>query len=174
MERVIHRQPPARFWLRAALLTGAICALPWLVLQRFSIGFDPQTDQCLPGARLFVVDEWHRAPERGQAFAFRAHGLNPWFRDGTKMIKVVDGLPGDRVAISERGVAINDHLVVEGLPLAARLRKDPAAFARTFVLAPDEYLLLGRTPASFDGRYWGTVRRDALLGRAYQPWRDWK
>jgi conjugal transfer pilin signal peptidase TrbI len=142
--------------------------------QYYGVGLDPQREQCLPGSRFIVYQRQYERPVRGQIYAFVAHNLTPYFEDGEKLFKVVDGVPGDTVEVSETGVSVNGVKVVSGLPLAKKLGSAGSAFVRTFVVPPRYYLMLGRTVDSYDGRYWGVVSESDLIGRVWQPIKDWK
>jgi conjugal transfer pilin signal peptidase TrbI len=157
------------FGLLAIILGGG-----YLANQRWAFAIDPQVYQCLPGTRLIMYERAYSEPKRGQIFAFEAHGLKPFFPDGTKIYKVVDGVPGDKVEVSPEGVRVNGRLVVKGLPLVERLNTPAEGFSRSFTIPPRYYLMLGRAPMSYDGRYWGLVQEDDMIGRAYQFWKDWE
>lgn len=160
------REPWARF-LPKAIAAAALVLAPFLYAQdRFTIGINPQLRSCL-NVRVLLVDRYDRDLRRGAVFAYVAKGLEPAFADGTLMGKILDGLPGDRYDVSPAGVDVNGVRVVDGLPLAARLKRDPNAFSRSGVIPPDRILMLGRTDESFDGRYFGLIEARQIVGRAY-------
>lgn len=97
----------------------------------------------------------------------------------TDYVKRVIGLPGDKVAIKDRIVYIN------GKPLDEPyvVHKDPRVFPfspmqiepfrsrdqmSTYVVPDDEYWAMGdNRDFSSDSRYWGTVPRSMIKGRAF-------
>jgi signal peptidase I len=138
---------------------------------------------------------WHVAqwsnPKRGDIVVF----FSPV--DGTRLVKRVIGLPGDKVEM------VNDHLYLNGRaaryePLPASAGRDvppttrgPRLFAaekaaespshavtilplvaarRSFApltVREGEYFMMGdNRDDSYDSRYWGTVKRDRIVGRA--------
>jgi conjugal transfer pilin signal peptidase TrbI len=58
-------------------------------------------------------------------------------------------------------------MIIEGLPLAEKLMKAPSTFNRDEKVPPSAYWMTGKTPKSFDSRYWGYVYDDQVIGRAY-------
>jgi len=137
---------------------------------------------------------WHLAqwsnPRRGDIVVF----FSP--HDGKRLVKRVIGLPGDTVELHNNQLILNgtpvEYQPVAGellrdVPEAQRAGRVfaaenlpgrthavggyPAAPARrTFdplVVPPGEYFMLGdNRDDSFDSRYWGTVKRDQIVGRA--------
>jgi signal peptidase I len=131
---------------------------------------------------------WRYAdPQRGDIIVF----LSP--KDGTRLVKRVVGIPGDRVelrgfALTINGVAVLYEplgstteaespyvLLSEGLPghqahpvraFDPGLRSDGT---QVFEVPAGQYFALGdNRDESFDSRYWGSVPRDAVLGRAWR------
>lgn len=82
---------------------------------------------------------------------------------GDRFIKRVAAAEGDEVCASGAEVSIN------GAVVASREARDTAGRALPTwsgcrILAADELLLLGDTPDSFDGRYWGPISRRIVEG----------
>jgi len=124
-------------------------------------------------------------PRRGDIFVFETGGIDYPNLRGEFYIKRLAALPGETVAIEP------PHLVVDGRPI-----ESPFPFHRlvhgegyhgyepamggggrsstlgkpgdVLTLGSDEYLPLGdNTRSSLDGRYFGPVRREALVGPAF-------
>ena len=90
---------------------------------------------------------------------------------GVRGLKRIVGLPGERVRVAPRGLAVwaNGHFVwrTPPLPLTARAAFHGVRY-RHVDLGPDEYFVLGdHWSVSLDSRHFGPVRRDALLGTAW-------
>ncbi|WP_332309824.1 S26 family signal peptidase [Methylosarcina fibrata] len=77
------------------------------------------------------------------------------------------GVTGDRVQVDSRQTRINGALIIEGLPLAEKLRKPLSVFKRDETIPAAAYWVTGLTPKSFDSRYWGYVYDHQVIGRAY-------
>ncbi len=170
------------------------------MLQHFQRGDTVVQGQLLASGRvrsgdhIFVnkVRYNFRPPQRGDVFVFTTAGIDhPQVKPDTFYIKRLAGLPGERIEIRP------PYLVVDGEPL-----REPEVFRRQvedrhrgyhgYVLAPPsvpppvlarvrdrlqlsdtEYLALGdNTHASLDGRYFGGVERENIVGpavRVYWP-----
>ncbi|HGN3150140.1 TPA: signal peptidase I [Pseudomonas aeruginosa] len=157
------------FALKAVPLAAVAGALALYLSNRYSLGIDPQENTCLPW-RVFVIDKQDVTPERGAIFAFKAKDLRPFFQQGTHMIKVIDGLPGDLVKVTKEKVLVNGVEVGEGLGLARPLKRPAGRFVREEIVPASSYWFMGKTLDSFDSRYWGYVAEADLIGRAYPIW----
>jgi signal peptidase I len=114
-----------------------------------------------PGQRIAVAP-LVRPPRRGDLVVLRRP------RHDLEVVKRVVGLPGERVAL--RG----GRLEVDGRPVPEPyLGGGPAVGELEVALGPAHYLVLGdHRAASTDGRDFGPVPADALIGRvrfAYWP-----
>lgn len=86
------------------------------------------------------------------------------------------GVPEDLPLIKRVGAVPGDHICADGRHLILPFRTVPVGgydrsgrplpvWTGCRTLAPGEVLLLGDSATSFDGRYFGPVTRDQLLGR---------
>jgi conjugal transfer pilin signal peptidase TrbI len=139
------------------------------VSTRFMLAYDPQTHRSLDGAVLYLLDRDVRAPVRGAVFAFRppaaAAALFPE-PHRVKFMKRVVGLPGDRVVVEGGVTRVNGVVVGQGLDLVPFLKADRGFFIRAFTVPEGRFFPMGDTRDSYDGRYYGVVAIDAILGRA--------
>jgi len=140
------------------------------------------------GDHIFVdkLSYRFRAPKRGETVVFRTDSIKdiPYNLQGLYYVKRIVGLPGERVSIKPPHVCINGVPVVEPpilekiqsakdgyhgyvLPgTTASMAKFLASENDSVLLGDDEYFVLGdNSRASLDSRYWGPVRRDAIVGR---------
>jgi signal peptidase I len=103
-----------------------------------------------------------RGPQRFEIVVFRApSGLSSEFK---QLVKRVIGVPGDVVAPDGRG-----GITVNGRPLVERYLSPgtPTEDLVRTVVPADSYLVLGdNRTQSVDGRFFGTVGRDEVIGRA--------
>lgn len=82
---------------------------------------------------------------------------------GDRFIKRVAAAGGDEVCASGDEVSINDAIVARREARDAAGRALPT-WSGCRILSMDELLLLGDTPDSFDGRYWGPISRRLIEG----------
>jgi len=107
-----------------------------------------------PGAFVTV-----RAIDVGPDYA----ALRDFTDPGDRFIKRVAAAAGDEVCASGAEVWINGAVVAHREARDAAGRSLPT-WSGCRVLATDELLLLGDTPDSFDGRYWGPISRRLVEG----------
>lgn len=108
--------------------------------------------------------------ERGALVTVRAVSVAPAYatlrqftEPGDRFIKRVASVAGDEVCAEGQRLSLN------GVVVARRLERDSLGrmlptWSGCRILAPDELLLLGDTPDSFDGRYWGPVTTRMISG----------
>jgi signal peptidase I len=130
----------------------------------------------------------YRDIRRGDVIVFKFP-----FDDHPHYVKRAIGLPGDRIRISDSKVYVNgeqldEPYVIHDPPYADRFGDDfppvsPTQLSRLtrpewadeifshivhgeLIVPPDEYFAMGdNRDHSLDSRYWGFVRRDAIMGR---------
>lgn len=158
------------FFSRLLILLVLMFLVGLYGLLRYRIGIDTQEDRCLPDTQVYLIDLWDQEPVRDGLYAFRAQGLAPLYKNGTRMLKRMSGLPGDTVVVTPEHVLVNDKVVTEGLALAGTLGVKPEQLRRTLTLAEGEFWFTGSAPGSFDSRYWNTVKTEQLVGRAWPLW----
>ena len=117
--------------------------------------------------RVALLQYGANALKRGDyvVFAFdgEAQARYPGLR-GQPFFKIVRGLPGDRITVEGRAVAINGEIVGQAKTHThdrQALEPIPAA-----VIPAGHYYVQGTSPDSFDSRYRasGLVRADQVLG----------
>lgn len=165
------RGPLTGAFLVKALTLSLLVAVAVLGLaHRFTIAIATQEYLCLPPYRIWVIDKFNTEPVRGEIFAFKSNGLAPVFEDGTTIVKVLEGMPGDEVSVGTEVVTINGKVVAEGLQVATERGIDPARYVRQGTIEAERYWFFGKTADSFDARYWGSVERQQIIGKAYPLW----
>ncbi len=164
----INRGPWRPFLLKAALLTATLAFSFDYIAKRYRLGIDWQVERCLPDTHAVLIDLRSDIPKRGGLIAFRGQGLEPLFTDGTHMVKILVGLPGDRIEITPNRTTVNGIEVATGLHLAERLGQPPEAFARSFIVPDGHYFGVGKSDNSFDSRYFGLIRQDQIIGKAWR------
>jgi len=89
---------------------------------------------------------------------------------GVPLVKRIAAVPGDRVCAKGAMISINGKMAAVRKSLDALGRALPA-WCGCRDLAAAEYLLLGESPWSFDGRYFGTTDKRDIIGPAVLLWR---
>lgn len=165
---VRQRQPWGRFTVKLVVLVCVMSAGAWAFMDRYRFGMDPQEEKCIPGVTFYLIDRKDRTPVKNKTFVFRAEGIEPIFPDGTQMVKYIRGTPGDTVEVrADETVVINGVQVGQGLSQSEKLGVSHDQFVGQGTIAKDEYWFMGTSDLSFDSRYWGTVQKEQIVGRAY-------
>lgn len=155
------------FFLKALPILILVLAVERYIGQRFLIGGDDQVDRCLPDKWIYLIDTYNKDIWRDDLMAFRPERMVPYFKDGQIIIKIVAGVTGDHVHVDNKLTTVNDSLIIDGLPLAEKLKQSPDTFKRDETIPPAAFWVTGKTPKSFDSRYWGYVYDHQVIGRAY-------
>jgi len=163
------KQPWVYFLLKAFAVLVLLYLIGIWFSSRFLIVGDPQEVKCLPGYSVYLVDKNDQSIERGELYMFLSKDLSPIYSENTKMLKFMRGLPGDQIEVrSNSQVFINGNASEAGLSLAStKLGLSESDFHGKTTLGEDEFWFLGTSPKSFDSRYWGSIHRDKIVGRAY-------
>jgi signal peptidase I len=129
----------------------------------------------------FMVDKLRyrfSEPQRGDIVMFKTTGLHlPGLSENQVYVKRLVGLPGEKVSIQPPFVCVNGNRIMkpEVFEKIASGADGYSGFSCTGLLASasaevllgkDEYFVLGdNTVNSFDGRHFGPIRRDSIIGR---------
>ncbi|CAM5561297.1 hypothetical protein ECAE60S_04547 [Eoetvoesiella caeni] len=137
-------------------------------MSRYRIGIDPQVEKCIPGKTFYLIDLKDKELVRDNIYVFRAKGLQPLFPNGTQMVKYLRGMPGDTIEVTpEHKVLINGTQAGNGLFLTRELHQPAEKFIGKAALKTNNYWFMGLSDRSFDSRYWGVVKDEQIIGRAY-------
>lgn len=106
-----------------------------------------------------------REPHRGDVIVFEAPGAN-----GDEFIKRIIGTPGDKVAVKEGSVFVNNEkLSEEYLPPATSTTAGAFLRENTEIAVPSGYYFVLGDNRSFssDSRAWGFVAKSKITGKAW-------
>ncbi|MCU8056168.1 signal peptidase I [Shewanella sp. SM34] len=144
-----------------------IAAVILLLASKFTLAVPSQEYSCL-FARYFLVDKTNITIKRDRLVAFNLPVDTPYFQKGSRWIKKLVGVPGDRVIVRIDEVLINGKSYKNNMrQLLMKIELAESAITREFVLAEDEYFMVGETPLSYDSRFWGVVHARDMIGDAY-------
>jgi len=118
--------------------------------------------------RLYFIR--YHAPthiKRGTKILFYTPDLSPYYRAGMPFLKVVAGVPGDRIERRGRCFYINGKKAGCALEFDLQGRRIPYLADLSGIIPEGCYFVLGKHPRSFDSRYWGYVKHDQVAGIGY-------
>ncbi len=182
-----------RKYFMASLLIGLMFFFFFQFLSnRYIFAFTRDGHYCLPYSTWLIKKG--EKPGRGDYVSFVGHGT-PNIADGVRWVKVLSGMPGDRVRAVpiplEERAANNGVIEVSGLPVQKRLQgrvflhtspngqaleyrvfeKDTRGRSLSIIesqtIPPGHYFVSTPAPRSFDSRYWGLIDEKDILGKAY-------
>ena len=168
------------YGLTAVIAIALAIVVQSFVVKPYLIPSTSMANTLVPGQRV-LVDRMvyrYRSVHRGDIIVFR-RPRPPY----DVLIKRVVGLPGDLLCVHGghlyiNGVRANDSFVdkVNGVteptdpadPYASTYPDAPWSLAQPFRVPAGNYFVMGdnRTDSA-DSRYWGTVPRHAIIGRAF-------
>lgn len=131
-------------------------------------------ENCLPYS-VFLVDLRDRVTDRGEYIAFVTRQMEPFYANGTVAVKLIAGVPGDRVQVGTEGVAINGHrwgalLHLKDGEKLWRMGRRLSDVERDEVIPEGHLWMMGTNPRSYDSRYWGYIDNEQIIGRAIPLW----
>jgi len=158
-------------FLYLILISGVLVAAAFAFHSRYRIAIDPQNNKCLPNFTFYLIDLQDKALDRGNLYAFEAKNMQPFYADGTRMVKILKGMHGDLVRIESDEslvrILVNGNTEGTGLWHVQRLDRSVEDFMGERSLGENELWMMGESPSSFDSRYWGAASSDQIIGRAY-------
>ena len=164
--------------LTALVAVTLALAIQAFLVKPYLIPSVSMANTLMPGQRV-LVDRFvyhYRTVHRGDIIVFRW----PGHENETPLIKRVVGLPGDRLALRNGQLLVNGKQLPESyvrrvhgaaeqtLPAFEGSGIEAWSLANPYTVPPGHYFVMGdnRTESN-DSRYWGTVPRDNIIGRAF-------
>ncbi len=146
------------------------------IVQAFRIPSGSMIPTLLVGDHILVNKFiYHfKDPQHGDVVVFK-FPLDP----KKDYIKRIIGTPGDRIEIRDKVVYRNGKPLKEPYAIHEDNRTLPAAFQPRdnfgpVVVPPNSYFMMGdNRDSSYDSRFWGFVRRKALIGKAFIIYFSW-
>ena len=144
-------------WTLVLVVVGGQAVLAFVGV---SIGINPTESQ---PHRVFVVLHG-RSFGRDDLVAFRFGGSR-YYPEGTIFVKVVKGLPGDRLEIREDRTVWLDGVRLDSVRATDSQGRTVEPFRFEGVIQKDTYFLYSAAPNSYDSRYYGLVAKSQITGR---------
>ena len=145
-------------------------------LQQFYIAGPSMETTMFSDNRVLVdkISYRFRSIDRGDVVVFDRATMNGSDVEHDDLIKRVIGLGGERIAIKNCVVLINDvpldepYLPQRDTEMSDLSAKCGAVDMEEVLLEPDELFLAGdNRPQSFDSRMFGPVKKDLIVGQAF-------
>lgn len=145
-------------WVVAAVLSLAVAG--GSLAERYSFGVNET--ESLPNW-AFITDHESRRPDRGALVDFIAPE-NSYYPAGARFVKIVYGVPGDRVEIRGRDFYVAGRFVGRAKERSAR--GDLADIGPEGIIPADHYFVGTPHVDGFDSRYAaiGWIPRSAIVG----------
>ena len=173
MTNAMFLNRPRAYWVKLIFAMIVTLSLSWALgswfERHYRLATDVQKVPCMD-ARVLLIDISDTTPEVGALMAFRASvATEPLVKRGTLMAKRIAAAPGDTVRITRQEVIlVNGKFAGVGLPhLKGVDWEKQAQFFGSRMLKDNQWWVLGEHPKSFDSRYWGSIGREQMVGRAY-------
>lgn len=115
---------------------------------------------------VFITIKGHFTPERGDKMAYRWHG-GGGYPEGSIFVKIVRGVPGDKVTREGRDFFVNGNYV--GTAKEISKTGKPLEAGPVGVIPPGHYYVATSHPDSLDSRYGitGWIKEDAIKGKVF-------
>lgn len=134
---------------------------------RYTLSFNVATSDCL-NSRVFLIDKWDKRIAPDRLLAFTMHVENGLFETGRVWVKNVAAVGGQTVNVSLNSVEVGEReYELVASYILNRLGKPIGQLQTQWELADDELFMIGETLTSFDSRFWGPIKRQDAIGRAY-------
>ncbi|MEQ9418099.1 MAG: signal peptidase I [Salinisphaeraceae bacterium] len=180
MSATVDQAPHPSMWRNLYIglvktLITLVILLPALYFARenFTLGFEMQKGAHSVPHTVFLIHKQSYPFRADQYIAFETKGLVDPFVDGLTMIKIVAGVPGDTVRVTPEAVFVNQAKVADiTVDTIGEKTGNPVSVKTIDTrIPPGHYFVLGTHPKSYDSRFWGLVKPDQLIGRAYGLWK---
>ncbi len=135
---------------------------------RYLLGRNGAISNCLH-THYFLVDTWDKNLNKGDIAAFYQQNKNPFFETGQKWIKMVAAVNNDSVRVNPNSIVINDRkkYQLRTQYILGKLKRDFDSLKTKWIIPKEQYFFIGQSNTSFDSRFWGTVKRQDIIGKAY-------
>lgn len=169
----LNDEPPKKKWvkeLRDILITVILAVVIMLVLNRYVFNLSVVKGQSMQptladNERLFIdkIVYYFTSPKHGEVVVLQDPDQNTSGK--SYLVKRIIAVPGDRVEIRNHRLFVNDEIQNESYTDVQIEDADVSVIT----LQEDEFFVMGdnrHAGKSKDSRYFGSVSRQAIVGRA--------
>lgn len=135
--------------------------------RNYRLFYEKYTEGCLPYSFYAVERRPAIVIQHGDVVMFTAHRMEPVLPDGSRIGKLVIGVPGDQVNVTHGRLYVNGRYWGSTKLGAQKFAKLPSSWDKSYVLKQDEFFVFGSEPRSWDSRFWGPVKRDEIIALAH-------
>jgi conjugal transfer pilin signal peptidase TrbI len=140
----------------------------YLTSQNWRVAYEQQAYlRCLPIELTFIKEQTVTKDmvTYGSLVSLDTKEYSDFYREGVTILKLIVGLPGDKIKMEQGSVYVNGDFISE------YKSKDEDGvspfFDGTMQLKEDEYWVAGSTSVALDSRYIGPVSLDIVKGKGY-------
>lgn len=135
--------------------------------ERYTFAYNSALTSCL-NAKLLLVDKWDLNVRKGDYAAFYMSHENPFYPVNRKWIKKIAATEGQTVHVTDSSVTVGSTVDLLSMDyILAKLKQDASIYTFSKVIPKNELFMIGETVTSYDSRFWGTVKQDEIIGKAY-------
>lgn len=161
-----RKQQTVILQLLTIFLTGYVLLI--IFSQFYQVAFDKQKAGHRSSAyQVFLIAKTNKNIKQDDYVAFFSKKMEPYFPNGTQVIKVAAAMPGTRVRVNDTVWIDNKPWPNGHLDHLEKLGKTANDFARDEVVPAGKIFVLGTEPKSFDSRYWGYIDDIDIIGKSY-------
>lgn len=164
-----------QYGIKLAAVVAALAGTATYAANRYVIGLDTQDTRCLE-EWVYVIDTWS-IPTAADvqvndyiAIVLTQHqtpATAKW-RFGQVMVKRAMATAGDHVEVTLEGVRFSNDRGNwshgSGLQAAQLLGQTTDTYLKHYKLSDDQLFTMGDNPISYDGRYYGPISENQIVG----------
>ncbi|MFA4826881.1 MAG: signal peptidase I [Candidatus Shapirobacteria bacterium] len=160
-------------FIQSIVLAGSVFVLVYLfVAQPNEVKGNSMVPNFTDGEYLLTdkLSYQLRSPERGEVVVFKAPPSEPCAEDECEYIKRIIGIPGDRVMVKNGQIYLNGTLLDQKF-IPSDFVTEAGSYSTEGMgktIPAGQYLCLGDNRMhSRDGREFGPIEKEAIVGRAF-------
>ena len=132
----------------------------------YSIAFTKQSENCLPGRVALLEKITPAIINQDDLVIFKPFGVLAYLKEPW-VVKVVKGVPGDLLEISDGQIWVNGQLQDADFIAAPLFQKNTRDYDKKETIPSGKYFVMGTHPYSIDSRYWGYLDQSQIKGKAH-------